>query len=177
MKRERTLSVLVQNRPGVLARVAGMFSRRGFNIESISVGTTEEPGLSRMTIVVVGTEDEVEQVGKQLHKLIDVIKISDLTEDRMVERELAMIKVTADPSNRSEIMQIVDIFRAKIIDVSERSVIVEVTGATAKVEAIVDLLRPYGIKEVARTGRVAMARGSRGLQRAQSGPHLAARGA
>ncbi|MBO8141682.1 MAG: acetolactate synthase small subunit [Firmicutes bacterium] len=163
-RREHTLSVLVENRPGVLSRVAGMFSRRGFNIESIAVGTTEDPRYSRMTIVVLGDDGDVEQVTKQLHKLVDVIKISELDPAEMVERELALIKVSADRSNRSEILQIVDIFRAKIVDVSDRSLVVEVTGDTDKVKAIVDLLRPFGIKEIVRTGRVGMARGPRGVE-------------
>src|SRR5690606_38633841 len=162
-EREHTLSVLVENRPGVLSRVAGLFSRRGFNIESIVVGTTEDRRYSRMTIVVTGDEAEVEQVSKQLHKLIDVIKISELAPQEMVERELALVKVAADRSNRSEILQIVDIFRASVIDVSDRSLVVEVTGDTDKVKAMVDLLRPFGIKELVRTGRVAMTRGPRAV--------------
>lgn len=162
-EREHTLSVLVENRPGVLSRVAGLFSRRGFNIESIVVGTTEDRRYSRMTIVVTGDEAEVEQVSKQLHKLIDVIKISELAPQEMVERELALVKVAADRSNRSEILQIVDIFRASVIDVSERSLVVEVTGDTDKVKAMIDLLRPFGIKEIVRTGRVAMTRGPRAV--------------
>ncbi|HEY8418309.1 MAG TPA: acetolactate synthase small subunit [Limnochordales bacterium] len=161
--REHTLSVLVENRPGVLSRVAGLFSRRGFNIESIVVGTTEDRRYSRMTIVVVGDDAEVEQVSKQLHKVIDVIKVSELSSQEMVERELALIKVAADRSNRSEILQIVDIFRASVIDVSDRSLVIEVTGDTDKVKAMVDLLRPFGIKELVRTGRVAMTRGPRGV--------------
>jgi len=161
--REHTLSVLVENRPGVLSRVASLFSRRGFNIESIVVGTTEDRRYSRMTIVVIGDEAEVEQVSKQLHKVIDVIKVSELSAQEMVERELALIKVAADRSNRSEILQIVDIFRASVIDVSDRSLVIEVTGDTDKVKAMVDLLRPFGIKELVRTGRVAMTRGPRGV--------------
>ncbi|MFO7311970.1 MAG: acetolactate synthase small subunit [Bacillota bacterium] len=167
-EREHTLSVLVENRPGVLSRVAGLFSRRGFNIESIVVGTTEDRRYSRMTIVVVGDEGEVEQVTKQLHKLIDVIKISELSPHEMVERELALIKVAADRSTRSEILQIVDIFRASVIDVSERSLVIEVTGDTDKVKAMIDLLRPFGIKELVRTGRVAMTRGPRAVSVTES---------
>lgn len=159
--REHTISVLVENQPGVLSRVAGMFSRRGFNIDSIVVGAAEEPGLSRMTIVLVGDERELEQVQKQLHKLIEVIKVYELDPADMVERELALIKVTANRSNRADILQIVDIFRASIVDVSQNAVIVEVTGDLKKVEAIVDLLRPYGIREIVRTGRVGMTRGVR----------------
>ena len=163
--REHTISVLVENQPGVLSRVAGMFSRRGFNIDSIVVGAAEEPGLSRMTIVLVGDERELEQVQKQLHKLIEVIKVYELDPADMVERELALIKVTANRSNRADILQIVDIFRASIVDVSQNAVIVEVTGDLKKVEAIVDLLRPYGIREIVRTGRVGMTRGVRAPQR------------
>lgn len=158
-----TLAVLVQNQPGVLARVAGLFSRRGFNIESISVGATEMPGVSRMTLVAQADEDELEQLTKQLHKLIDVLKISDITQDESVDRELALIKVNAEPGNRTEVLQVVDIFRGKIVDVGDRSLIAEVTGATDKVEAMIQLLRPYGIKELVRTGKVAMVRGSKSI--------------
>ncbi len=158
---KHTLAILVENQPGVLARVAGLFMRRGYNIESIAVGETEDPSVSRMTIVVDGDKRDVEQITKNVHKLIEVIKVSDLTEEKMVDRELALIKVTADAGNRSEILHIVDIFRAKIVDVSERSVIVEVTGDEGKVDAMVGMLRPHGIKELVRTGKVAMARGVR----------------
>jgi len=158
---KHTISILVENQPGVLARVAGLFSRRGYNIESIAVGATEDPGISRMTIVVDGEKCNVEQITKNVHKLIEVLKVSDLTFDDMVARELALVKVTADAANRSEILQIVDIFRAKIVDVSERSVIVEVTGDERKVEAMVRMLRPFGIKELVRTGQIAMARGTK----------------
>jgi len=158
---KHTLAILVENRPGVLARVAGLFMRRGYNIESIAVGATEDPTVSRMTIVVEGDKRDVEQITKNVHKLIEVLKVTDLTEEKMVDRELALIKVTAEAANRSEILQIVDIFRAKIVDVSERSVIVEVTGDEGKVDAMVRMLRPYGIKELVRTGKVAMARGAR----------------
>lgn len=158
---KHTLSVLVQNNPGVLSRVAGLFSRRGYNIESIAVGATEDPRISRMTIVIDGDSHEVEQITKNVHKLIEVLKVSDLTHDDMVDRELALIKVSTDAANRAEILHIVDIFRAKIVDVSERSVIVEVTGDEGKVDAIIRLLRPHGIRELVRTGKVAMSRGSR----------------
>lgn len=156
-----TLAILVQNRPGVLARVASLFARRGYNIESIAVGPTEDPSVSRMTIVVEGDQATVEQITKNVHKLIDVLKVSDMTHDDFVDRELALIKVHADSGNRSEILQIVDIFRARIVDVAERSVIVEVTGDTGKVDAMVRLLAPFGIKELVRTGKVAMHRGSK----------------
>ncbi|MBO2518546.1 MULTISPECIES: acetolactate synthase small subunit [Limnochorda] len=158
---KRTLSILVENQSGVLARVAGLFSRRGFNIESLSVAPTEDPTLSRITLVTLVDEKELEQLTKQLHKLVDVVKISDITEDDHIERELALIKVAAQPSNRQEILQVVDIFRARVVDVSERSVVVEVTGDQAKVDAMEQLLRPYGIREMVRTGKVAMVRGAR----------------
>jgi acetolactate synthase-1/3 small subunit len=156
---KHTLSILVHNRSGVLVRVAGLFSRRGYNIESIAVGVTEDPEISRMTIVVEGDETIVEQITKNVHKLIDVLRVSNITSEDVVDRELALIKVTADASNRSEILQIVDIFRARIVDVSEHSVIVEVTGDEGKVDAMVQLLHPYGIKELARTGKIALVRG------------------
>lgn len=166
---KHTLSVLVRNRSGVLSRVAGLFSRRGYNIESIAVGTTEDPEISRMTIVVEGTEANVEQICKNLYKLIDVLKVTDLTHEPMVDRELALIKVTAEAGNRAEIVQIVNIFRAQIVDVNERSVVVEVTGDESKVDAMIQLLRPYGIKEMVRTGRVALARGVRSVSAGTSG--------
>ncbi|MDK2975411.1 MAG: acetolactate synthase small subunit [Methanofollis sp.] len=160
-----TLQVLVENRAGVLSRVAGLFSRRGFNIESLTVGTCEEPGMSRMTIVVLGDDAEVEQVKKQLNKLIDVIKVSDITERSTVDRELALIKVSADTGDsRAEVMQIANIFRAQIIDVGTRSVILEVTGDTEKIDALEILLRQYGIKEFVRTGKIALLRGSKGTK-------------
>ena len=158
---KRTLSILVENQSGVLARVAGLFSRRGFNIESLSVAPTADPTLSRIPLVPLVDEKELEQLTKQLHKLVDVVKISDITEDDHIERELALIKVAAQPSNRQEILQVVDIFRARVVDVSERSVVVEVTGDQAKVDAMEQLLRPYGIREMVRTGKVAMVRGAR----------------
>lgn len=155
------LSVLVENRSGVLSRVSGLFSRRGYSIDSIAVGPTEDPAISRMVIVVEADEDGLEQITKQLHKLIDVLKIQDITGEARVERELALIKVQADASNRGEILQIVDIFRAKIVDVAEKSLVIEITGDTEKVDVLIELLRPYGIKELVRTGRIAMVRGRR----------------
>ncbi len=157
-----TLSVLVENRAGVLSRVAGMFSRRGFNIESLAVGTCEEPGMSRITIVVNGGDAVVEQVMKQTNKIIDVIKVSDLTERESVERELALIKVAAETgAARAEIMQIANIFRAQIVDVGTRTLVLQVAGDTDKIEALEKLLRQYGIKELVRTGKVALLRGSK----------------
>ena len=157
--KKHTLVALVTDRPGVLNRMASLFRRRGFNIESIAVGHSELPHLSRMTIVVDGTAAMVEQVRKQLDKVIDVVKVFDITEEDMVARELALIKVRATSSTRSEIIQIVDIFRANIVDVTSDSVTVEVTGDEEKITSLLNLLRGFGIKEIARTGRIAIARG------------------
>ena len=156
---KHTLIALVADRPGVLNRMASLFRRRGFNIESIAVGHSELPHLSRVTIIVDGTTTSVEQVRKQLDKVIDVVKVSDISGDDIVVRELALIKVKATASTRSEIMQIVDIFRANIVDVGSDSVTVEVTGDEEKINSLVSLLRGFGIKELARTGRIGMTRG------------------
>ncbi|MGD0953277.1 MAG: acetolactate synthase small subunit [Methanotrichaceae archaeon] len=158
---KHTIAVVVENKSGVLTRIAGLFSRRSFNIESLSVGATDNPEYSRMTLSVEGDDVVLEQVIKQLSKLINVIRVSELEPEDSVERELAMIKVSADKDNRSEIMQLVSVFRAKIIDVSARSMIIEVTGDEQKVDALVLLLRQFGIKELARTGKVSMIRGTR----------------
>jgi acetolactate synthase-1/3 small subunit len=160
---KHTLVALVEDKPGVLNRVASLFRRRGFNIESIAVGHSEKPYLSRMTIVVDGTTTSVEQVRKQLDKLPDIIKVSDITEDKIVTRELALIKVHAASATRSEIIEIVDIFRANIVDVAADSVTIEVTGDEEKIESLLKLVRGFGIKEIARTGRIAMSRGGPGL--------------
>lgn len=156
-----TLSVLVENQPGVLSRVAGLFGRRGYNIQSLAVGVTQDPSLSRMTIVVDGDDRILEQVQKQLNKLINVIKVSVLEEPDAIGRELALVRVHAPPAQRTAIMQVVDIFRGKIVDVARRSLVVEITGDEEKVSAMVDLLREFGIMEVVRTGKIAMARGSK----------------
>jgi acetolactate synthase, small subunit len=156
---KHTLAVLVENKSGVLFRVASLFSRRGYNIDSLAVGVTEDPKISRMTIVVDGNDYVLEQVTKQLNKLVDVIKVSDIGVDEAVERELALIKVTADVSARTEIIQIADIFRARIVDVAPKSITVEVTGDEAKIQAIEKLLRQFGIKEMVRTGKIALVRG------------------
>jgi acetolactate synthase-1/3 small subunit len=161
---KHTVSVLVQNKPGVLARTAGLFSRRGYNIESLTVGVTENEAVSRMTIVVTGDDTVVEQVTKQLNKLIEVIKVSDLTKESYVNRELVLIKVTADSSNRAEIMQIVNIFRARIVDVAPKSLIIEVTGDEGKLDALVGMLKQFGIKEIVRTGTLALGRGPKVIQ-------------
>jgi acetolactate synthase-1/3 small subunit len=158
---KHTIAVILENKPGALTRIAGLFSRRSFNIDSLSVGATDNPDYSRMTITVHGDEDVLEQVTKQLSKLINIIRVSELLPSESVERELAIVKVSADRENRSEIMQIVNIFRAKIIDVSARSMIIEVTGDEEKIDAIITLLRQFGIKELARTGKVSMVRGTR----------------
>ena len=159
MVTKHTLVALVEDKPGVLNRMASLFRRRGFNIDSIAVGHSETPGLSRVTLVVDGTATMVEQVRKQLDKVIDVVKVSDLTESNLVARELALIKVNTTPATRSSVMQIVDIFRANIIDVSPDSVTVEVTGDEDKVDSLYNLLRGFGIRELARTGRIALVRG------------------
>ena len=157
------ISVLVENEFGVLARVAGLFSGRGFNIESLSVAETLDPTVSRITLVTRGDDQVVEQIGKQLNKLICVIRVGDFTETEHVERELVLIKVVADATTRGELANIVDIFRAKIIDVSRESYVVEITGAEDKVNALIELLKPLGILEIVRTGKVAMYRGTRVL--------------
>jgi acetolactate synthase-1/3 small subunit len=159
---KHTLIALVEDKPGVLNRAASLFRRRGFNIESIAVGHSEIRGLSRMTLVVDGANTAVEQVEKQLYKLVDVVKVTDITSESMVARELALIKVGATATTRSEILQIVDIFRANIVDVATDSVMVEVTGDENKIESLLDLLKGFGIKELVRTGRVAMVRGTDG---------------
>ena len=156
---KHTIAVLVENRFGVLSRVAGLFSARGYNIESLSVGETLDPTVSRMTLVVRGDAFVIEQVIKQLHKLIDVIKVTDLTEENHVEREMILLKVNAEPTSRAEILRIADIFRAKVVDVTPATYTLEATGDESKVTAIVELLRPFGIQELVRTGKVAIARG------------------
>lgn len=158
---KHTVAVLVENKPGVLTRVAGLFSRRGFNIESLAVGVAENPDTSRMTIIVSGDDHVLEQVEKQLNKLIDVLHVRDLTTDESVHRELALIKVSVNSSTRAEVMQIVDVFRAKIIDVGKKSFVVEVTGDESKINAMEKLLSQFGILEIVRTGRIAIYRGSR----------------
>ncbi len=158
-----TISLIVENKFGVLARIAGLFSARGYNIDSLSVGTTEDPEVSRMTIVVKGDERILEQVVKQLNKLVDVIKVSDYQDVPHVERDLMLVKVAAEKVNRSELIQICDIFRAKIVDVGVDTIIAEMTGDNEKLEAFLNMMRPFGIKETCRTGIVAMARGKQGI--------------
>jgi len=154
-----TVTALVEDRPGVLNRIASLFRRRSFNIESIVVGRSETPGLSRLTLVVGGDEAAVEQVTKQLYKLIDVVKVSDITNEEVVARELALVKVRAMPPSRGEIIQLVNIFRGDIVDVAPEALVIEVTGDEEKIEALLELLRPFGVIEVMRSGRVALARG------------------
>lgn len=155
---QHTISVLVENQPGVLAHISGLFAARGFNIDSLAVGETEDPTASRMTIVVNADAKTLEQVVKQLNRLVDVIKVQDLTDEPYVDRELIMVKVSATPANRSELLQVAEIFRARVVDIGIKSLTIEATGDQEKVEALIDLLRPYGLKELVRTGRVAIAR-------------------
>jgi len=155
---KHTISLLVENSLGCLVRIAGLFSGRGFNIDSISVGQAAEKDLSRMTIVTQGDEEIVEQIIKQLNKVVEVIKVTDLTNVSHVNRELALIKVSATPEQRSEVIQIVDVFRGKIVDISPKTLTIEATGSEDKVNAIISMLRPFGLREVARTGRVAQRR-------------------
>ncbi|WP_028593064.1 acetolactate synthase small subunit [Paenibacillus assamensis] len=155
-----TIAVIVNDQPGVLQRVSGLFGRRGFNIESITVGASEEPGLSRMVIVTTADEQMLEQVEKQLYKIIDVIKVINLSSQQMVARELALIKVKAEPNMRPEILGVVETFRASIIDIGPSTVVVQVLGESSKIEAMIELMEPYGIREISRTGVTAMIRGS-----------------
>ncbi len=158
---KHTVTALVEDRPGVLNRVASLFRRRGFNIDSLAVGTTEESGISRMTIVVDGDAGVVEQVEKQLYKLIDVVKVSDLTNEDTVIRELALIKVSATPQQRREVLDLVEVFRAQTVDVTPTSMMLQLVAGAETLDAFVENLRPYGLKEMVRTGRVAMVRGAK----------------
>ena len=153
-------SVLVENRFGVLARIAGLFSGRGYNIDSLNVAETDDPGVSHMTIVTHGDAQIIEQIYKHLNKLIDVIKVTDLTTENHVERELVLIKMNASPNRRGEILQIMEIFRARTVDVSPATLTIEVTGDEGKLKAVIDMLRPYGIQELVRTGKIAIMRGA-----------------
>jgi acetolactate synthase I/III small subunit len=157
--RKHILSILVENKPGVLTRIAGLFARRGFNIDTLAVGPTDDPTLSRITLTLDGAMHPIDQVTKQLHKLVNVIKIRDLEPTETVARELALFKISADGASRAEVMQMVEIFRGKIIDVAKRSVIVEVTGSWEKIEAFERMVRPFGLIEMARTGEIAISRG------------------
>jgi acetolactate synthase-1/3 small subunit len=157
--RKHILSIMVENKPGVLTRIAGLFARRGFNIDTLAVGPTEDERVSRITLTLDGAVHPMDQVTKQLHKLINVLKIRDLEPEETIARELAMFKVSADGASRAEVMQICEIFRAKIVDVTRRSVVIEVTGTCDKVEAFEQLVRPFGLIEMARTGEIAISRG------------------
>ena len=157
--RKHVLSILVENKPGVLTRIAGLFARRGFNIDTLAVGPTDDDALSRITLTLDGAMHPIDQVTKQLHKLVNVIKIRDLEPEDTVAREMALFKIAADGNARGEVMQICEIFRGKVIDVTKRSLIVEVTGAHAKIEAFEQMVRPFGLVEMARTGEIAIARG------------------
>jgi acetolactate synthase-1/3 small subunit len=161
MNRKHTIAILVNDHPGVLQRVSGLFGRRGFNIESITVGASEEPGLSRMVIVASGDDHTLEQIQKQLYKIIDVIKVIDVGSSPMVARELGLIKVSAEPAARPEILGIVETFRASVVDIGANSMIVQAVGDSDKLDAMVELLKPYGIRELSRTGVTAMIRGGR----------------
>jgi len=156
--RKHTISILVENKFGALNRIVGLFSARGYNIDSISVGTSEDDSVARVTIVSKGDDDVIEQIIKQLNKLVDVTKVVDLTYDSFVERELVIVKVAANRNTRPELMQISEIFRSKIIDISQKSLTIEATGSEQKVDALIKMLSPFGIKEIARTGRVALKR-------------------
>ncbi|MBI3691920.1 acetolactate synthase small subunit [Mycolicibacterium sp. ELW1] len=162
-----TLSVLVEDKPGVLARVAALFSRRGFNIESLAVGATEQKNMSRMTIVVTAEETPLEQITKQLNKLINVIKIVEQDAENSVHRELALIKVRADAGTRGQVIEAVNLFRAKVIDVSTESLTIEATGTQEKIEAFLRVLEPYGVREIVQSGVVSLSRGPRGMTNAK----------
>lgn len=157
---KHTVSVLVENQAGVLSRVVGLFSRRGFNIDSLSVGTTADVNISRITIEVIGDEQIVEQVGKQLSKLIDVIKIKTLKENETVKRGLMLCKVKTTPKTRTEVMEIANVFRAKIVDISTSTLTVEMTGNESKLDAFIEMIKPFGIEEISRTGMTALERGT-----------------
>ncbi len=157
--RKHVLSILVQNKPGVLSRISGLFARRGFNIDTLAVGPTDDERVSRITLTLDGAVHPIDQVTKQLHKLVNVLKIRDLEPHETLARELAMFKVAADDASRAGVMQICEIFRAKVVDVTKRSVVIEITGTCAKVEAFERLVRPFGLIEMARTGEIAISRG------------------
>ncbi len=160
---QHTISVLVVNRFGVLSRISGLFSGRGFNIESLNVAETNDPEISRMTIVTIGDDKKVEQITKQLNKLVDIIKVVDLTNENFVDRELILVKMNAEPRVREEILRIVEIFRAKVVDVSASTYTIEITGNQSKIDGFLDLLRPLGIKEIVRSGRIAVSRGTKSI--------------
>jgi acetolactate synthase-1/3 small subunit len=160
---QHTISVLVVNQSGVLSRISGLFSGRGFNIESLNVAETNDPDISRMTIVTRGDDKKIEQITKQLNKLVDIIKVTDLTEEGFVDRELILVKMNAEPRVREEILRIVEIFRAKVVDVSSATYTVEITGDEGKIKGFLEMLKPLGIKEIVRSGRIAISRGLKSI--------------
>ena len=160
---QHTISVLMNNHFGVLSRVSGLFSGRGFNIESLNVAETSDPNISRMTIVTIGDNSKIEQITKQLNKLVDVIKVMDLTQENFVDRELVLIKMNAETRVREEMLRIVDLFRAKVVDVNTSTYTIEITGDEGKINSFIELLTPLGIKEVVRSGRIAIGRGNKSL--------------
>ena len=164
------LSALVQNQPGVLAHIAGMLASRGFNIDSLAVGETEDPHLSRMTFVLMGDDKVLDQVRKQLEKIVTVVKVLDISSEDYIERDLMLIKVTVPPERRGEIRELADIFRGRIVDVGPNQIMVEVSGPERKIEAFIELMRPYGIKELVRSGRIALVRTSRGQKAPEPPP-------
>lgn len=170
MADKHIISALVENRPGVLTHIAGLFASRGFNIDSLAVGETETPDLSRITVVVRGDEGILEQVRKQLDKVIDVIRVTELSSVDHVERDLMLINVNAPAGKRSEILEVTEVFRGKIVDIGARHVMIEISGPENKIEAFIELMRPYGIREMVRTGRVALVRGSDGANRRRPKP-------
>ena len=161
------ISALVQNQPGVLAHVSGMFASRGFNIDSLAVGETEDPHLSRITVVVMGDDRLLEQVRKQLEKIVTVVKVLDISREDFVERDLMLIKIDTPPDRRAEIKALVEIYRGRVVDVGPEQLMIEISGQEKKIEAFIDAVRPYGIREVARTGRIALVRGSRPIGAAE----------
>ena len=173
-RRRHVLSALVQNQPGVLAHVSGMFASRGFNIDSLAVGETENPHLSRITVVVMGDDRHLEQVRKQLEKIVTVVKVHDISREDYVERDLMLIKVKAPPALRAEIVALVQIFRGRIVDVSPDVLMIEISGREKTIEAFIEQVRPYGIHELARTGRIALVRGDRPLEADPGAPSWAA---
>ena len=160
---QHTISVLVVNQSGVLSRISGLFSGRGFNIESLNVAETNDPDISRMTIVTRGDDKKIEQITKQLNKLVDIIKVTDLTEEGFVDRELILVKMNAEPRVREEILRVVEIFRAKVVDVSSATYTVEITGDEGKIKGFLEMLKPLGIKEIVRSGRIAISRGLKSI--------------
>lgn len=167
MEQKHVISALVENRPGVLAHIAGLFAGRGFNIDSLAVGETESPHTSRITVVVKGDDAILEQVRKQLAKVIDVLRVTEMSREDRVERDLMLIKVNAPPGKRSEILEVTEVFRGKVVDIGPKHVMIEIAGPERKIEAFIALMRPFGIREMVRTGRVALARGSTNLGKAR----------